>query len=899
MLLKSISAFFLLLSCSLALHAQTNKKPEDNRFTKVVLAQRLEEPMQFQVLKDGRVIFAQRHGKLEVYDPVTGKVNLVAKFPVSTQYVSKTGEVSEGEDGLQGVILDPDFEKNHWIYVYYSPAGTEAKNVLERYVWHGKELLMDSKKVLLDVVVQREQCCHVGGGMLFDKDKNLFLSTGDNTFSRASDGFTPLDERPGKSGEDSQKGSSNTNDLRGKILRIHPEQDGTYSIPKGNLFPQGTPLTRPEIYTMGNRNPWRLTIDSKTGWLYWGEVGPDGSRDDMEKRGPQSYDEFNIAKKPGNYGWPYFIGNNKAYRDYNFDTKVSGEFFDPANTKNESPNNTGMKNLPAAIPAMVWYGKGISTEFPLLGSGSNSAVGGPIYRLGDFKDAKRPYPAYYEGKWFITDFARGWINVIELDENGEYKSMERFLPDIKLNGALDMKFGPEGDLYAIEYGNGYFKNNPEAELIRIEYNGGNRKPQVQASASKTAGATPLKVTLSSEGTRDFDEGDQLKYEWKVTRNGAAYKTFNQSAPTLTLISPGTYKATLTVTDQTGAKNSKSLEIKAGNEPPKVNLAVLSGNKSFFFPGKSIKYAVSVNDAEDGSLLNKKISPSQVSVSANYLSEGFNLTDVAQKQISTDVTAQFAGAMAMINKSDCNICHAKETKSLGPAFVEIAKKYKGDVMAPSNLIKKIINGGSGVWGHTMMPAHPTMTENDAKTITSYILSMAYPPRSAKTLPAQGSFTTIVPEGENTDGSFIIRAAYTDRGANGIAGQMTEKVLVLRSPQLSVADAEQVKDVNFNGDKTIATTSATGSFLKFNNVDLTSVKQIEIIALRGRTPIPPQAKIEVRSGSPEGKLLGTFTVEANEQARIKTILSEATGIVDLYFIFSNAPIRIRQIRLSDME
>lgn len=899
MRLQLIPFFCILLGCSLAVQSQTSKKPEENRFTKVVLAQRIEEPMQFQVLKDGRVLFAQRHGKLEVFDPGTGKVSLVATFPVSTQYVSKTGEVSEGEDGLQGVILDPDYEKNHWIYVYYSPAGAEPKNVLERYVWHGKELLLSSKKVVLDVPVQREQCCHVGGGMLFDKDKNLYLTTGDNTFSRASDGFTPLDERLGKSGEDSQKGSSNSNDLRGKILRIHPEQDGTYSIPHGNLFAEGTALTRPEIYTMGNRNPWRLTIDSKTGWLYWGEVGPDGSRDDMEKRGPQSYDEFNIAKKPGNYGWPYFIGDNKPYRDYNFDTKVSGELFDPANSMNDSPNNTGIRNLPPALPAMVWYGKGASTEFPLLGAGSNSAVGGPIYRLQDFSAAKRPYPSYYDGKWFVTDFARGWINVIELDENGGYKAMERFLPDLKLNGPLDMKFGPEGDLYVIEYGNGYFKNNPEAELIRIEYNGGNRKPQVQASSNKAAGAVPLKLTLSAEGTRDFDEGDVLKYEWKVTRNGAAYKTFTQSAPAMTLVSPGTYKATLTVTDQTGAKNSETVEIKAGNEPPKVNFTILSGNKSFFFPGKSIKYAVSISDSEDGSLLNKKILPSQVSVSANYLSEGFNLTDVAQKQLSTDVTAQFAGAMAMINKSDCNICHLKEGKSLGPAFVEIAKKYKGDAQAPSNLIKKIINGGSGVWGHTMMPAHPTMTESDARAITNYILSMAYPPRSAKNLPVQGSFTTIVPQGENVDGSFIIRAAYKDRGANGMASQSGEKVLILRSPVLSVAEADQVKDVSFNGDKTIATISGASGLLKFGKVDLTSVKSIELVALRGRTPISSDAKMEIRSGTPDGKLLGTFQVEGAEQQRIRAVLKEPAGSTDLYFVFADAPLRIRQVRFSDSE
>ena len=88
-------------------------------------------------------------------------------------------------------------------------------------------------------------------------------------------------------------------------------------------------------------------------------------------------------------------------------------------------------------------------------SGGNSAVGGPVFRKGDFKNASRLFPAYYEGKWFITDWVRGWVNVVEMNENGEYKSMERFLPDLKLKGPIDMKFGPDGDLYVLEYGNGY------------------------------------------------------------------------------------------------------------------------------------------------------------------------------------------------------------------------------------------------------------------------------------------------------------------------------------------------------------------------------------------------------------------------------------------------------------
>ncbi|MDB5003688.1 MAG: hypothetical protein JWQ34_1913 [Mucilaginibacter sp.] len=893
---RSLLSGLLIASLFFNASAQTAVKPDDSRFTKVVLAQRIEEPMQFQILKDGKVLYAERKGKLKLYNPVTNKVSVIHEFAVSTKYVSKTGEVSEAEDGLQGAILDPDFYKNHWIYVYYAPAGNDPKNTLERYTWDGNgPINAASRKHIMDVVVQRFECCHVGGGMVFDKNKNLYLSTGDNTFSRASDGFSPLDERPGMSPEDSQKGSSNTNDLRGKILRIHPEADGTYTIPKGNLFKPGTPKTRPEIYTMGNRNPWRLTIDSKTGWLYWGEVGPDGSTDDFEHRGPQSYDEFNQAKKAGNYGWPYFVADNLAYHHYNFATKESGPVFDAAHPVNTSPNNTGMTDLPPATPAFIYYSKQPSAKFPLVESGGDSAVGGPIFHASDFTGAARLFPSYYEGKWFITDWVRGWINVVSIDDQGNYAGMERFLPNQKLHGPIDMKFGPSGDLYVLEYGNGYFKDNPEAELIRIEYNGGNRKPQVQASVDKTAGAVPLKVNLSSAGTKDADEGDKLSYSWKITRNGAPFKIIAQADPSVTFTAPGVYKALLTVTDLKGAKNSKSVVVNVGNEPPIVNFNITSGNSSFFYPGKTITYNVSVVDKEDGSLSNKRILPSRVSISANYLSEGYNMTAIASKQGSVDAGAQYAGAVALIAKNDCKSCHSVTEKVLGPAFTQVAIKYKGDPGAPDRLAKKIISGGSGNWGDAMMPAHPTLADGDAKAIVTYILSLAYP-HTAKSLPVTGTYTTIVPQGSNPNGSFILRAAYTDRGNKTIGAQTGEQTLVLHTPTLPVKLSSEARDVTFSGDSTIAIVKADGAWLKFNKIDLSGIKELEFIG-PGRNNAT-NGTIEVHQGSPKGNILGTFSGNFASK-NIKVVLSGTFGINDLYVVFNGTPLRLNAIKFSGGE
>ncbi|MEO7216500.1 PQQ-dependent sugar dehydrogenase [Mucilaginibacter sp.] len=896
-LLKALPAFLILSVCAASAGAQTAKKPEDNRFTKVVLAQGVEEPMQFQIMKDGRVIYAERKGKIKVYNPATNKITVIAEFAVSTKYVSKKGEVSEGEDGMQGIILDPDYDTNHWIYVYYAPVGDVAKNTLERYTWLGKEILRDTKKTVLDVPTQREECCHVGGGMLFDKDKNLYLSTGDNTFSRASDGFSPLDERPGMSPEDSQKSSGNTNDLRGKILRIHPEANGSYTVPAGNLFAPGTPKTKPEIYTMGNRNPWRLTIDSKTGWLYWGEVGPDGSKDDFEKRGPQSYDEFNQAKKPGNYGWPYFVGDNKAYRKYDFGTKQSGELFNAEHPENHSPNSSGLTELPPATPAFIWYAKGVSTQFPLMETGGNSAVGGPIFRKADFKNAKRPFPDYYEGKWLITDWVRGWVNVVEIGENGEYKSMERFLPELRLRGPIDMKFGPEGDLYVLEYGNGYFKNNPEAELIRIEYNGGNRKPQVQATAGKTAGALPLTVALSSAGTKDFDDDDVLTYEWKVTKGGKPFKTFKTQNPSVTFSTPGIYKATLTVTDLKGSTNSKSLTVKAGNEPPVVAVTVTKGNSSFFFPNKTIAYKINVSDKEDGSLANKRIAASQVSVSANYLSEGYNMTAIAQKQQGVDATARYAAGIALIAKSDCRACHSVKDKVLGPSFIEVAKKYKNDQSAVATLSKKIKNGGSGTWGHAEMPAHPALTNNELGSIVRYILSTATPQKTQKSMPVTGTYTTTIPKGENDNGSYIFRASYTDRGTASAAALTTENLLVLRGSLLTPSQANESKEMAYNRDSTIVVVKTPGAYLKFNKVDLTNIKNIELKLLpRGRATDPP-GTVEIRSGAADGKVLGNFTGSYVGLNTLRIPVTGAEGKEDLYIVFTGNPARLNGVKFNN--
>ncbi|UFH51933.1 ThuA domain-containing protein [Spirosoma sp. KNUC1025] len=871
--------------------AKTKRLPEENRFSKVVLAEKLNEPMELVVLPDSRVLLVERRGDVKLFSPTTGKLNVIAHIPVNTKVTDKEGKVGEDEGGLLGITKDPNFSQNHWLYLYYSPEGKEAKNSLVRYELKGDELVMSSKKVILDVATQREISGHAGGSLTFDSKGNLYISTGDNINPQQSNGYSPSDERPGRSPFDAQMTSANTNDLRGKVLRIHPEADGTYTIPEGNLFPKGTSKTRPEIYTMGHRNPFRISVDAKTGFLYWGDIGPDASQP-KEERGPAGQDEVGQARKAGNYGWPYFVGDNKPYHQYDFATGQSGPLYDPAKPINKSVNNTGLNELPPAQKAFIWYPYAESKEFPLVGSGGRSAMAGPVYYKDQFGSAKRPFPDYYDGKLITYEWMRGWLMAVTLDKDGNYQSMERIMPSYKFSNPMDMEFGPEGDLYMLEYGSGWFTQNDDARLIRIEYNGGNRKPQVQVATSKKGGSVPFKAQLSSAGTKDFDN-DALTYVWTITPKGAgAPRIIKEANPTITFDKAGIYKATLTVTDAKGGSSSRSVEIMAGNEEPVLTFETKNSNQTFFFPGKPFSYEVKVQDKEDGSLASGKIKPNEVAVTIDYLAEGYDLAAIAQGHRSADEVAQVGKGLRLIEGNDCKACHSIEKKSVGPAYQQVALKYKGEAGATERLAKKVISGGSGSWGEVAMSAHPQLSQTDAQEMVSYILSLAETKQAAPSLPVAGSYTMNVPSGDKGEGRYLVRAAYKDKGSQGIPAITAEKTLLLRSARMPAGKADKIDGVMKYGTVIIA--SVKGSNIGFSNIDLTSIDQIKFTATAPKAQLNAAGGvIEVHLDEPTGKLIGqTDFIGAADGASLTSMpppvvakLSGVTGEHDVYLVFKN--------------
>jgi glucose/arabinose dehydrogenase len=584
--------------------------PAAEDFQQVTLAKgepEVGEPMSLAVLPDRSVLHTSRDGELRLTD-AAGTTRLAGKLDV----------YSHDEEGLQGVGIDPGFAQNRYIYLYYAPPmntpagdapenGTAADfapyqgvNRLSRFVLKQDGTLdTASEKKILDVPTSRGMCCHVGGDIDFDAQGNLYLSTGDDSNPFQSDGYTPIDERADRNPAfDAQRTAGNTNDLRGKILRIKVNEDGSYSIPEGNLFPPGTDKTRPEIYAMGLRNPFRFNVDKETGILYAGDYGPDAGAADPG-RGPAGQVEFTRITGPGNFGWPYCTGDNDAYVDYDFATGASGEPFDCAAPRNDSPHNTGLTELPPAQPAWIPYD---GPSVPEFGDGSESPTGGPVYHYDPDLDSPVKFPEAYDGDLFVGEFGRRWIKRITSDADGTVRSIN----DVPWTGTqvMDMEFGPDGALYVLDYGLSWFGGDEHSALYRIENATDGHSPVAQAAASRTSGQAPLRVSFSSAGTTDQD-GDPLTYRWDFGDGS----TSTQAAPTHRYRKNGTYTATVTATDPSGRTGSASVRIVVGNTAPKVTLDLPRDGQLFSF-GDAIPFKVRVTDAEDG----RSIDCSKVKVS---------------------------------------------------------------------------------------------------------------------------------------------------------------------------------------------------------------------------------------------------------------------------------------------
>ena len=293
---KNLAAFlFFICSCMAFMPSARAAFPAG--FAPVLVAGGISNPTAMAFAPDGRIFICQQTGALRVVK--NGAL-------LATPFVSISVN-SNDERGLLGVAFDPNFNTNHFVYVYYTRSNA-ANNRVSRFTANGDVAVAGSEAVILELDPLSNATNHNGGNIQFGLDGKLYVSAGENAdTSNAQDLDTYL----------------------GKILRINP--DG--SVPSGNPFTTGS-AQRMRIWEYGMRNPYTLAIQPGTGKIFVNDVGE------------HTWEEINdCSVGGGNYGWPRAEGivNNPLYVDpvyaYGHGTGTGigcaitgGTFFNPANT---------------------------------------------------------------------------------------------------------------------------------------------------------------------------------------------------------------------------------------------------------------------------------------------------------------------------------------------------------------------------------------------------------------------------------------------------------------------------------------------------------------------------------------------------------------------------------------
>jgi glucose/arabinose dehydrogenase len=330
--MKKIMLMVAIASTAFTLNAQTNILPE---IVLVPFASELDNPVDIEPLGD-QLFIVEQTGRIIIVD---SEGNLVSVYLDLTDRVLSTGF----EQGLLGLAFDPDYAENGSFYVHYT--NLEGNNQFSRF------------SVDLDNPEQGDPNSEIP----FLEDNDPFENHNSGQMKFGPDGYLYFTLGDGGSAGDPMNTAQNLNTIMGKLMRIDPNEDGTYSIPSDNPFTE-VAGAKGEIWAMGLRNPWRFSFDKLTGDLWMPDVGQD------------SVEEINFqpAASPGgeNYGWSCREGTHF----FKLDCDDNGiPFTDPV----------------AEYPH--------STDTSLLCSGS--VTGGYVYR-------GIQYPNMY-GKYIYNDFCTG------------------------------------------------------------------------------------------------------------------------------------------------------------------------------------------------------------------------------------------------------------------------------------------------------------------------------------------------------------------------------------------------------------------------------------------------------------------------------------------------------------
>jgi cytochrome c len=553
--------------------------------------------------------------------------------------------------------------------------------------------------------------------------------------------------------------------------------------------------------------------------------------------GPEGFDEINVTRTPGFFGWPFCSGPNAPWRSFDPKTmKPAGEFYDPQHIVNDSSVNTGLKQLPPARPAVFYYTSTPSKEWPFVGSGGRSVTGGVFYRPPNGAGEGR-LPEELAGAYIFGEWMRNWIAVARLKEDGSLASAEPFLTHLRFRRPSDFQVGPDGALYVAECGDRW-TGNTDSQITRVIYRRGNRPPVAALETTGTAGKVPLTVKFDARRSRDPDKDGDLRFAWDF---GGAGKADGATAE-FTFKEPGVWPVTLTVTDGNGLSSTATQQIMAGNEAPNVAFTA-PADGGFFEWSRPLNWRLEATDAEDGVLPAEKV-----------------LVQMERRnRAASDDAAAAPPGLALMRRTTCFACHSATEKSAGPPYATVAAKYAQEPGARDRLTAKIISGGTGVWGEIPMPPHPQHTPAEAAQMVDWVLSLSQ--RQVTTLAPglNGSIDLKEPRqewGRAENGVISLTASATDKGSSALPPLRGETEIVLRSrrQRASFFDRGHLTTAQDNLDQGgMVARIPAGGWMAFDRIRLSETAGLRLQAWpQGSGPLT----ITVRAGSADGPVIASM-------------------------------------------
>lgn len=583
----------------------------------------LQDPMALRFAPDGRVFVAEKPGLIVVFDSLEDLTPTVFAD-------LRTDVYDQGDRGLFGLELDPNFDENHHVYALYTydhmlgdpapapkwgepntagdpcpkpeDADVDACPVSGRLVRltadgdHAVEEEVEGEEVPAQHVLVEDWCqqfsSHSLGDLQFGPEGALFASAGEGANFNDTDygqfGWPQKNQcgdPPGEVGEEltppTAEGGSlraqNTENLDGSVIRIDP--DTGEGLP-GNPMSTSLNANQRRIVGFGFRNPFRFAINDETDEVYVGNVG---------WYSYEEIDRFSTAPDPAyNSGWPCYEGPGTTPGFDGLGLDVCVNLYD-----NEDEGLTA--------PPFFTYrlGAGVTAE-DTCPSEFGSAISGLEFYEGE------AFPASYKGALFFSDTVRGCLYVMFPDEDGrpDPSTTTPFLTEGGVYPGIDVVEGPEGALFYVKLFDDSFG---PGSIHRIAYFSGNQPPVARLSVDNEWSPGPLDAEFDATESTDPD-GEGLEYEWDLENDGS----YDPPTPDGTIGEEYTdfenHTVAVRVRDEEGATSVDRITVFPHDTPPEPGILEPgevepeSGEADFeWHVGQPIEFEGEAEDDEDGPL----------------------------------------------------------------------------------------------------------------------------------------------------------------------------------------------------------------------------------------------------------------------------------------------------------